>query len=47
VQAIEAANVQAGVWERRNGGWSESQAWSFVDVGDLVSCNIYAQPLSL
>ena len=47
VLAIEVANVQAGVWERRDGCWSESRAWTFVDVDDLVSCNVYAQPLSL
>ena len=47
VLAIEVANVQAGVWERRDGRWSESRAWRFVDVDDLVSCDVYAQPLSL
>jgi len=47
VLAIEVANVQAGVWERRYGRWSESGAWRFVDVDDLVSCDVYAQPLSL
>ena len=30
--AIEVANVQAGVWERRDGRRSESRAWKFVDV---------------
>jgi len=47
VLAIEVANVQAGVWKRRDGCWSESQAWRFVDVDDLVSCDVYAQLLSL
>ena len=47
VLAVEVANVQTGVWERRNGRWCESQTWRFVDFNDLVSCNIYAQPLSL
>jgi len=47
VLAIEVANVQAGVWERRDGRWSESRAWMFVDVDDLVSCDVCAQPLSL
>ena len=49
VLAIEVAgkNVQAGVWERRDGRRSESRAWRFVDVDDLLSCDVYAQPLSL
>jgi len=47
VLAVEVASVQAGVWERRDGRWSESRAWRFVDVGDLVSGDVYAQPLSL
>jgi len=33
--------------ERRDGRWGESRAWRSVDVNDLVSCNVYAQPLSL
>jgi len=41
--AIEIANVQAGVWGHRDGHWSESRAWRFVDIDDLVSCDIYAQ----
>jgi len=45
--AIEVANVQTGVWERRDGRWSESRAWRFVDVDDLITCDVYAQPLSL
>ena len=44
--AIEVANVQIGVWERRDGRRSESRVWRFVDVEDLVSCDVYAQPLS-
>ena len=47
VLVIEVAHVQAGVWECRGGRWSESRAWRFVDVDDLVSCDVYAQPLSL
>jgi len=30
-----------------DGRWWESRAWRFVDVNDLVSCAVYAQPLSL
>jgi len=45
--AIEVANVQTGVWERRDGRMSESRAWRFVDVDDLVICDVYTQPLSL
>jgi len=45
--AVEVANVQTGVWERRDACWSESRAWRFADVDDLVSCAVYSQPLSL
>ena len=45
--AVEVANVQIRVWERRDGRWSESRAWRFVDVDDLVICNVHPQPLSL
>ena len=45
--AVEVANVQTGMWERRDGRWSESRAWRFVGVDDLVSYDVYAQPLSL
>ena len=45
--AVEVANIQAGVWDRRDGRWCESRAWRFVDVNDLISCNVYAQPFSL
>jgi len=45
--AIEVANIQTGVWKRRDGRWSKSRAWTFVDVDDLVTCDIYAHPLSL
>jgi len=45
--ATEVANIQTGVWERRNGRWSGSRAWRFVDVDNLVSCDVYAQPPSL
>jgi len=47
VPAVEVANIQAGVWKRRDGLSSESRAWRFVDVDNLVSCDVYAQPLSL
>jgi len=47
VLAIEVANVQGGVWERRDGRWSESRAWKFFDVDNLVSFDVYAQPHSL
>jgi len=47
VLAIEVANVQAEVWECWDGCWSESRAWRFVDIDDLVSCDVYTQPLSL
>ena len=47
VLAVEAANTQTEIWERRNGRRCESRAWRFVDVNDLVSCGVYAQPLSL
>jgi len=45
--ATEIANVQTGVWERRDGRWSKSRAWRFVDVDDLATCDVYAHPLSL
>ena len=45
--AIEVASVQTGVWERRDGRTRESRAGMFVDVDDLVICDVYAQPLSL
>ena len=45
--AIEVANVQTGGWERRDGRWSTLRAWRFVDVDDLVTCDVYADPLSL
>ena len=45
--AVEVANMQAGVWERRDGRWCESRAWMFVDVNDLIAFDVYAQPLSL
>jgi len=35
--AIEVANVRTGVWERRDGRWSKSRRWMFVDVDDLVT----------
>ena len=39
--AVEVANIQSGVWERRNDRRCESRAKSFVDV------NVYAQPLCM
>jgi len=45
--AVEVTNIQTEVWERRDGHWCESRAWRFVDVNDLISCDVYAQPLSL
>ena len=45
--AVEVVNIQTGVWKRRDGRWGESRAWRFVDIDDLVSCDVYAQPLSL
>jgi len=45
--AVEVANIQTGVWKRRDGRWGQRRAWRFVDVDDLVSCDVYAQPLSL
>jgi len=35
--AIEVANVQTVVWERRDGRRNKSRAWRFVDVNDLVT----------
>jgi len=43
--AIEVANVETGVWERRDGRWSESRTWRFLDIDDLVTCDVHAQPL--
>jgi len=31
----------------KHGHWCESRAWRFIDVNDLVTCNVYAQRLSL
>jgi len=45
--AVEVANMQTEVWKWRDGRWGESRAWRFVDVDDLVSCDVYSQPLSL
>ena len=45
--AIEVTNVQTGVWELRDGRWSKSRVWKFVDVDDLVTCDVYAHQLSL
>jgi len=38
--AVEVANIQTGVWERRDGRWGELRALRFVDVDDLVSCDV-------
>ena len=35
--AVEVANIQTGVWERRDGCRCESRPWRFVDVTDLRS----------
>ena len=45
--AVEVTNIQIGVWECRDGRWCGLWAWRFVDVNDLASCDVYAQPLSL
>jgi len=45
--AVEVTNMQTRVWEPRDGRWCESRAWRFVDMNDLVCCDVYAQPLSL
>jgi len=42
-----APSIQTGVWERRDGRWCEPWEWRFVDVKDIVSCGVYAQPHSL
>ena len=47
VLAVEVTNVNTGVWEHRDGRRCESRAWRFVDVNDLISCDVYTQPLSL
>jgi len=38
--AVKVANT-LGAWERRDGRRGESRAWRFVDVDNLVSCNVY------
>ena len=38
--AVEVANIQVGVWERRDGRWCKSRAWRFADVKDLTSVEI-------
>ena len=45
--AVEVANIQTGVWEGRDGRWCKSRAWRFLDFDDLISCDVYVQPLSL
>jgi len=45
--AVEVANIQAGVWERRDGQRYELRRWRYVVFNDLISCDVYAQPLSL
>jgi len=42
--AVEVANIQD--WECRNGRWCESRRWRFADPNDLISCAVYAWPLS-
>ena len=36
--ALEVAKIQT---------WGNSRAWRFVDVNNLISCDVHAQPLSL
>ena len=45
--AVEVASIQVGVWERRDGHSCQSREWMFANVNDLISCDVYAQPLSL
>jgi len=45
--AVEVTNIQTVVWKRWDDRWYESRGWRFVDVNDLLSCNVYTQPLSL
>ena len=45
--AVEVANIQTRVWERVDGRRCESREWRFVEVIYLMSCDVYAQPLSL
>ena len=47
VDMLAVTNIQTWVWERQDGRWCESRTWRFVDVNDLVSCDVYAEPLSL
>jgi len=42
--AVEATNKQTGVREPRDDRRWELRAWRFVDVNDLMSCDVYAQP---
>ena len=50
---VNRVDVIALMWSRWNreialtSRWCESRAWRFVDVNDLISCDVYAQPLSL
>jgi len=43
--ATEVANIHTRVWEHRDGRWCGLRVWRFVDVNDLISCDIYTQPL--
>jgi len=45
--AVEVANIQVGVCYRREDRWCKLRAWRFVEVNDLISCDVYTQPLSL
>jgi len=47
VLAVEASNMQTAVWESRDGRRCDSRGWGFVDINDLISCDVYAQTLSL
>jgi len=44
---VQVANIETGVRERPDSRWCELRVWRFVDVNDIISCDIYAQPLSL
>ena len=45
--AVEVANIESGMWKRQDGHRPESRAWRFIEVNDLISCYVHAQPLRL
>ena len=47
ILVAEVSNIQTGVWERRDGRRCESRAWRFVDVNDLISCDLRTTTQSL